>query len=94
MAPVHIYFHPSTTTTTTTDQHQTQFRGRKLLAKPPVAVQGLVIGYCESKLKFDHIQEWHHEETLVAASNSRVETAMQWCNLANAVHEEIPVLEE
>jgi hypothetical protein len=89
MAPIHVYFQPS--------EVQAQFRGRKLLAQPPVAVQGRVIGgrgsHPRGDLTFTQIQEWHHlhDPLLLATANSRVETARTWCQVARAVHEEIPV---
>ena len=91
MAPIHVYFQPS--------QGQAQFRGRKLLAKAPVAVQGRVLmggrGGSNSRgnLTFNQVQEWHHldDPLLLATSHSRVETAQTWCQVARAVHDEIPV---
>ena len=89
MAPIHVYFQPS--------QVQAQFRGRKLLAQPPVAVQGRVMGGRGSNprgnLTFTQIQEWHHlhDPLLLPTANSRVETARTWCQVARAVHDEIPV---
>ena len=99
MAPIHIYFQPS-------DEGQAQFRGRKLLAKPPVAVQGKVLmrggggggashgSNSRANLTFHQIQEWHHLDDplqLTTTSQTRVETAQTWCHVARAVHEEIPV---
>lgn len=87
-APVHVYFHP----TATGDSHQSQFRGRKLLAKPATPLVGIVLGSYNKKLQFDGIQEWHHEETLVG-TKSRVATALEWSTVAQAVHDDIPVEE-
>jgi hypothetical protein len=91
MAPVHVYFHPTDTSTAQEQIHQAQFRGRKLIAKPAVPLCGIVLG-SNKKLRFDGIQEWHHEETLVG-TKSRVKTAVEWATVAQAVHDDIPVEE-
>ena len=83
-------------------QQQVRFRGRKLLAStPPVPVQGMILELShqgngttttrKNHQLFDSIQEWHHEETLVEIGSSRVETAMGWFPIANAMHEELDV---
>eukprot|EP00545_Synedropsis_sp_CCMP1620_P002388 CAMPEP_0119003352 /NCGR_PEP_ID=MMETSP1176-20130426/514_1 /TAXON_ID=265551 /ORGANISM="Synedropsis recta cf, Strain CCMP1620" /LENGTH=113 /DNA_ID=CAMNT_0006954947 /DNA_START=72 /DNA_END=413 /DNA_ORIENTATION=+ len=94
MAPVHVYFHPTETTIGSNEKaHQAQFRGRKLIAKPATPLSGIVLSSANSKkIQFDGIQEWHHEETLVG-TKSRVEAALEWSTVAQAVHDDIPVEE-
>eukprot|EP00546_Thalassionema_frauenfeldii_P021481 CAMPEP_0178895518 /NCGR_PEP_ID=MMETSP0786-20121207/637_1 /TAXON_ID=186022 /ORGANISM="Thalassionema frauenfeldii, Strain CCMP 1798" /LENGTH=101 /DNA_ID=CAMNT_0020565769 /DNA_START=42 /DNA_END=347 /DNA_ORIENTATION=+ len=92
MAPVHMYFHPREMKKNDENEphFKAQFRGRSLIAPSVQPVQGLVLGTANDNkmISFDGIQEWHHEETLLGTT-SRVDNALEWMRVSNALHNEI-----
>ena len=47
-------------------------------------------------LRFSSVQEWHHEHnpTAVSLKSSRMNDALEWCAVAQALHAPLPVSEE
>ncbi|CAB9513330.1 Ribonuclease H2 non-catalytic subunit (Ylr154p-like) [Seminavis robusta] len=54
-------------------------------------------GKVRVKAKFNSILEWKHEHDIGtvqnnhSSGNSRVRTAMEWCDVAHALHDAIPI---
>jgi hypothetical protein len=93
-APVSVYFQP---TPFQEGLYQAaQFRGRGLLALEPVAVSGRLLNVKDNKVttqaSFDRITEWQHvHQTAALTSSGRVQRALDWNEIASALHSKLPV---
>lgn len=96
-APTHVYFQPSTTNHN--DSLAAQFRGRGLLAVVARPVHGKIVHADGKQLiteaSFESMTEWHHEHQPEAlerkSTDERVARASEWCQIAAALHQPIPV---
>lgn len=98
MAPTHIYFRP-----VAADGYSSTFRGRGLTAQGKTSANLALLSHTSSngqkiavKASIDNILEWHHEHDVGAIriqdqSSSRVHVAKEWSELAEALHDPIPV---
>jgi hypothetical protein len=90
MAPVHQYFQEEPLED---DIRAAQLRGRGLLSHAKsLKLDGALLqfdncGNIQTQASFQTIREWHHEHSIPAVKSapSRVQAALEWCQVAQAV---------